>query len=59
MQPKLLACSGKSLLFFEPLQWNSSVLESCDLERIKKGPDHDGPSYLQTVRSLAGDLGKP
>ena len=53
----LLSCSGKSLWFVEPLQWNNSVVESCDVEWIKKGPDLDGPSYLQKVRSLAGDLG--
>ena len=33
------------------------MVESCDVEWIKKGPDLDGPSYLQKVRSLAGDLG--
>ena len=53
----LLGCSGKSTWFVEPLQWNNSVIESCDVEWVKKSSELDGPSYLQKVQSMAGDLG--
>ena len=53
----LLGCSGKSTWFVEPLQWNNSVIESCDVEWVKKSSDLDGPGYLHKVQSMAGDLG--
>eukprot|EP00438_Fugacium_kawagutii_P012764 Skav214213 [mRNA] locus=scaffold489:389796:397939:+ [translate_table: standard] len=53
----LLGCSGKSTWFVEPLQWNNSVIESCDVEWVKKSPELDGPSYFHKVQSMAGDLG--
>lgn len=53
----LLGCSGKSTWFVEPLQWNNSVIESCDVEWVKKSSNLDGPSYFHKVQSMAGDLG--
>ena len=49
----LLGCSGKSTWFVDPLQWNNTVIESCDVEWVKKSSDLDGPSYLHKVQSMA------
>ena len=33
------------------------MIESCDVEWVKKSSNLDGPSYFHKVQSMAGDLG--